>query len=345
VKQPRILFVVPSFNRAHDLPRTLAAIAAQRHAADLAILVVDNASTDHTAAVMAELARTLPVPVTHHVKAPEGPTVARNLGLARGLEAEGPAALVALVDSDVELAPGWLAAALDAMTQDARLAQVAGPLVYAHARDTLNSYGGETGPLGLCWDRLEGAPLTQAASPCEVGWINTAAVLMRAGPVLEAGGFDTSFFYGYEEPDLGLRLARRGWRSRVVPGALAIHHVGAAVTRSHPDIVFHYTKNRLRMGLKNFAPAHLLWWVPVSLAYGLLDAALHQPRMARLRALGHTLADLPALWSARRQARGGPALGSARFASRWFPPTRLHAQRRRGGAGEAATADDRVPLA
>jgi hypothetical protein len=101
------------------------------------------------------------------------------------------------------------------------------------------------------------------------------------------------------------------------------------------------------MGIKNFTPAHLLWWVPASLAYALLDAALHRPRAARLRALRHTLADLPSLWAARRVARGAPGGVAPRFAARWFPPTRLRAQRRRGGASAPATAvaDDRVPLA
>ncbi len=340
-----ILFVIPSFNRAPDLPRTIGAIAAQDWPREaLSVLVVDNASTDDTAAVVADLAARLPIRIDYHRKAPEGPAVARNIGLARA-PTDG---FCAFVDSDVELDPGWTRATVAAMGSDPRLALVGGQVVFAHDRSVLNCFGGALSPLGLCWDLEEGSPVAAAAAPRDVLWMNASAILARTGPVHGAGGFDERFFYAYEEPDLGLRLALEGWRCRVVPDAVAIHHVGSDIGRSHPGIVFHHVKNRLRMGLKCFGPTTLAWWLPVAAAHALLDAVLHDPRGARLRALAWNLRYLPDTLRARaaiQARRTVPHREAFRLMqARWFPPTRLGGLRRRpvGGIAVGPVADDRT---
>lgn len=347
-----VLFVVPTFNRAADLPRTIEAIAAQAWPADrLQILIVDNASTDDTANVVAGLVARLPCRIEHIRKAREGPTVARNLGLRLALERFGPHGLVALVDSDVQLDAGWLAATSAALAADPGLAQVGGKLVFAHAPDVLNSFGGALGRLGLAWDAEEGEAATPITMARNVLWINTSAVLMRPAVIQEVGGFDEQFFTGYEEPDLGLRLAMAGWRSQVVPDAVALHHTGTAIGQSHPEIVFHYNKNRLRMGLKSLGAARLFWFVPVSIAYTLVDASLHRPRAPRLRSIMWNLRMLGETWHLRRitqRARRVPDREAlALLAPRLFPPERLGGNRRRPMRGSIAVRqpDDRVEVA
>jgi GT2 family glycosyltransferase len=340
-----VLFVVPTFNRAHELPRTLRAIADQRWPSDrMAILVIDNSSTDDTSAVLADIGKQLPCKLEHMRKAPEGPTVARNIGLRRGV-----GGYVALVDSDVELDAGWTAVTVAALEADPSLAQVSGKLVFAHDQTILNSYGGETGWLGLSWDRAEGNPTHSVAQPAEVLWINTAAVMLRPELVLEVGGFDELFFYGYEEADLGLRLALTGRRSMVVPDAVAIHHTGLGIGVSAPLIVFHYTKNRIRMGIKALGGGLLPIFLLISLSYGLLDAMLHRPRAARFRALIWNFSHLGDSWRQRRvaqKARTAPDWRVLRLISRRpFPPHRLKGLRRRPVRGSniaASSADDRV---
>jgi GT2 family glycosyltransferase len=341
---PFVLFVVPTYNRAADMPRTLGAIAAQHWPSErMAILVVDNGSTDDTAEVLAELARRLPCKVEHLRKAPEGPTVARNIGLRRGL-----GGFVALVDSDVELTPGWTAATCAALLSDPMLAQVGGPLVFGHDRSVLNSYGGVTNLLGLSWDIGEGGPASVADAPRDVLWINTSAVLFRPEPAVAAGGFDEGFFYACEEPDLAIRLAGQGWRNRVVPEAVAIHHVDTRVVPGAPTFVFHFVKNRVRMGLKSWTGWRLLLCVALNLGYGLADAALHPPRWARLKALLWNVANIRQTWRLRREVLAQRTVPEARIAAllekRMFPPTRLHGLRRRvvPGAAVEQGADDRV---
>jgi GT2 family glycosyltransferase len=338
---PHVLFVVPTFNRAAELPRTIGAIAEQHWPADrMAVLVVDNSSTDDTPRVLTDLKRRLRVPVEHLRKAPEGPTVARNIGLQRGL-----GRLVALVDSDVELDPHWTEATVAALAAEPELAQVGGKLLFGHDPDLLNSYGGALGRLGLAWDLAEGEPASSETEPRDVLWISTSAVLMRPEPILAVGGFDEGFFLGGEEPDLGLRLAIAGWRSRVVPEARAFHHTGTMIGRIHPDAVFHSSKNRLRMILKSFGPARLLWLIPASLGYVLLDAALHRPRSARLRALSWNVNHLRETLRLRDQTQNRRTTSDhdalKRMTSRWFPPTRLAGLRRRIVPGMTVKGADR----
>jgi GT2 family glycosyltransferase len=342
-----VLYVVPTFNRAANLPVTIGAIAAQRWPdACKSILVVDNASTDNTAEILADLASRLPFPLEHLRKKPEGPTVARNIGLSRGRDR-----YVALVDSDVELDPGWTEATVGAMDADPALAQVGGKLVFGHNPGVLNSYGGVLGRFGLAWDRAEGEPAASCAAPMDTLWINTSAVLLRPEPVLDVGGFDAGFFYAYEEPDLGLRLAIAGWRSRVIPTAVALHHVDTLVVESHPDFVFHYCKNRLRMGIKSLAFPRLVPFLMVSAAYGLLDSLLHRPRGARLRALWWNVTHWGETWRLRQTAQARRTVPDrqalAAVDRRCFPPQRLRAMRRRAVAGGSYGTghDDRVEVA
>ena len=71
-----VLYVVPTYNRARDLPRTLHAIATQDWDHErMAILVVDGGSQDATPAVVEALARTLPCRVELLRKANEGPAI------------------------------------------------------------------------------------------------------------------------------------------------------------------------------------------------------------------------------------------------------------------------------
>ncbi|MGC5699899.1 glycosyltransferase family 2 protein [Pseudomonas sp. NFXW11] len=97
-----ISVVVPTYNYAHLLPRALDSVLGQ-WAADLELIVIDDGSTDNTAAVLADyVARFAQVRV--HVQANAGAAAARNhgIGLATGR-------YVLLLDADDELTDGAIA--------------------------------------------------------------------------------------------------------------------------------------------------------------------------------------------------------------------------------------------
>lgn len=91
--------IIPTYNRAHLIPRAIRSAVANLQSGD-EIVVVDDASTDHTAEVVAGC----PGPIRYLRIAHGGAGVARNHGVAA---AQGD--LVAFLDSDDEWLPDKLA--------------------------------------------------------------------------------------------------------------------------------------------------------------------------------------------------------------------------------------------
>lgn len=340
-----ITVVIPTFNRAADLVRALAAL--QRQTAGVPrVIVVDNASSDDTAARVAALQPSWSGRLDYLRKEPEGPAAARNRGLAMACTR-----WVLFIDSDVELPPDWAALALARAEADPAIAALGGLVLYAFDPGRINAYGGELGAMGLAWDALEGQPVDAALAPAERLWINCSAMLARCDAVRAVGGFDDRFFYGYEDSDLGWRLRLAGHRVMVAPELRVLHHVDATNGAAHPQITFHASKNRLASLLRNASAASLPWRLGAYLAYSLADLLLRGQRRSRLRALAWNLEQLPATWRLRRHTQAQREVSDAEVfavtSRRWFPPTPLGRQRRRDSGSTAAAptalrADDRV---
>jgi len=98
--------IVPARDAAATLGRTLQALRAQRLDDPYEVIVVDDGSSDATAAI----ARTAGAPVTLITGPALGPAAARN----RGVRAAGGERL-AFCDADVFPDPGWLAAGCGAL--------------------------------------------------------------------------------------------------------------------------------------------------------------------------------------------------------------------------------------
>ena len=100
---PQVSVIVPTYNRAHVLGESLASVLAERDV-DLEVVVVDDGSTDGTAALLAGLGDRRVRPV---VRPHAGIAAARNAGLAA---ARAP--YIAFHDSDDVALPGRLAVPL-----------------------------------------------------------------------------------------------------------------------------------------------------------------------------------------------------------------------------------------
>jgi glycosyltransferase involved in cell wall biosynthesis len=115
-------FVVPAYNEENYLPACLESILAQtagrQHLCE--IVVVNNASTDRTREVA------LRYPGVKVVDEPrKGLTYARQAGF---LNTSGR--LIANVDSDSRLTPGWIDRVIAAFANDSHLVALSGPFIY-----------------------------------------------------------------------------------------------------------------------------------------------------------------------------------------------------------------------
>lgn len=173
--------IVPARNAAPTLPRTLRALAEQDFGGSYEVIVVDDGSTDRTAA----LTREAPGPVTVLEQAARGPAEARNLGVAH---AGGP--LLAFCDADVFPAPGWLRAGADALRR--------ADLVQGHVLPDPEA------PMGP-FDRTLWITF-------EVGLYETASLFVTRELFDRVGGFEA-----WLEPGIGKAMAEDvwfGWKAR-----------------------------------------------------------------------------------------------------------------------------------
>lgn len=107
---PRIVsVVVPVLDAAGTLPRQLDALAAQRYAGAWEVVVIDNGSTDASAALAREWSDRLPDLTVIDARERRGINHARNVGwvASRG-------DFVTFTDADDEVGPGWLSALAEA---------------------------------------------------------------------------------------------------------------------------------------------------------------------------------------------------------------------------------------
>ena len=118
----RLSFVVPAYNEEAYLPACLESILAQTSdlGDDVEIIVVNNASTDRTREVA------LKYPGVRVVDEPrKGLTFARQAGFAAST-----GELIANVDSDSRLTPGWVKRVLKEFAADPKLVSLSGPFIY-----------------------------------------------------------------------------------------------------------------------------------------------------------------------------------------------------------------------
>ncbi len=140
-----------------------------------------------------------------------GPAGARNTGLRAARTA-----LVAFLDADCEVEPGWrggLAALLDA---DPDLALVAPRVRSAPGPSALARYEEHASPLDL-------GPHPSLVGPDRrIAYLPSAALLGRRADLLALGGFDETMRFG-EDVDLVWRLLAAGHRARYVPSVEVRH--------------------------------------------------------------------------------------------------------------------------
>jgi len=196
-----IAVIVPAHNRERMLRRALASVLVQRPA-PAEVIVVDDASSDGTAAVAEEMGARV---VRHERNRGEG--AARNTGIAAATQP-----WVALLDSDDEWLPGHLAALWTHREEHVLVATSSMRCPADPARDRLHGTAGRR-PLVL-------------RSPSEIVFpenpVPVSAVMLRRDIALAAGGYRP--FTHCADFDLLLRCLEHG-SGAVLPQVGAIYHV------------------------------------------------------------------------------------------------------------------------
>ncbi|TAM49219.1 MAG: glycosyltransferase family 2 protein [Acidobacteria bacterium] len=255
----RVGVVIVHFGEEAPTRACLAALRRDRSRADRRVVVVDNggalgAGEWHGAELV-----------------PLGGNPGFGAGVNAGVAVlgAGPFAALVVLNNDIEVANGYLDAAVDAVGR-AGVGLAAGPLRLDRPGGPLWYAGGSVN--WLTGTVRQATSAAAAARERTVGFISGAAFAAGAEAWRRVGGFDPSYFLYNEDVDLCLRLRRGGWRLLFAPAMVAVHRLGA-VTGSRSRSPF-YLEHMAATRLRPFRP----------LAYRLYLAVLHSG-YAGLRAL------------------------------------------------------------
>ena len=292
--------VIPNWN-GRDLlekylPSVIAALAGNR---DNEVIVVDNGSSDGSAAFVRE-------------QFPQVKLIAleRNLGFGGGSNAGVRAAsndVVVLLNSDMRVEPGFLAPLLAGFA-DARVFAVSCQILFTDPAKRRE----ETGLTQGWWEegglrvrhRIDDE--IRDLYPCFYGGGGSCAFDRRK--FLELGGFDPVLepFY-LEDTDLGYQAWKRGWKVLYQPRSVVYHEhrgtIGKRFTEAQIQAVLH--KNFILFVWKNI---HEWQWLASHFFFTYAGALVSvvfgdSPRRASMSGLGRAFLQLPGAMRARWRAR------------------------------------------
>ena len=215
------------------------------------IVVADNASTDGSVAFMKE-----------HFPGVGLILLDRNYGFAEGYNRvmeHVDTEYVLLLNSDVEVTPGWLEPLVAALDADENVVACQ-PKVLDYKRKSHFEYAGAAGGFidrygypfcrGRIFDAVE-EDKGQYDTVADIFWATGAALLVRTAAYRDAGGLDGRFFAHMEEIDLCWRLRARGYRIVCVPASTVYHVGGATLSVGNPRKSYLNFRNNLLMLYKN----------------------------------------------------------------------------------------------
>ena len=221
----KVTVAIPTYNRADFLRQTLAGLVAQQFPREhFEILVIDNNSKDHTAAVVAEFASAKPAP-RYLREEKQGLDHARNRAIA---EARGE--IIVFGDDDILVQPDWLA-------------QMTVPLIAGAGARKIGAVGGEVIPVfpdGLPdWVREWHAPLAFRAdlgplpaqhSPMGANLAFPKWVFEQLGPFHTALDRAAGNYFSGGDSEMVRRVRLAGHEVWFAPAAAVQHQMPASRT-------------------------------------------------------------------------------------------------------------------
>jgi len=272
--------VIPTYNRRSSLRRLLQSLAEQKTPA-AEVIVVDDASSDGTAAM---LAADFPTVSVIRQERNRGPAGCRTAGI-RAARSE----IVVGLDSDVTVDDPEL------LGNVARFF-VENPGVAGAALRILKG-DSNADDVRRWWHPVPHARFAEQSFV--TSYFSGSGYAFRRQAVLEAGLFAEDLFIGSEENDLCYRLLKRRHLLVYTPHLAVRHHEGTAATRSRYQCYFK-PRNQILIAAEHFPLGYAAAYLAPRLAKAALLALVQRQWQNYLQALKEAYQRLPARWSRRQ---------------------------------------------
>lgn len=252
MSQPSVAIVILNWNGKHYLQQFLPSVLNTTYP-NLRIVVADNASTDES---------------VHFLKQsfPEVELLLldKNFGFAKGYNEalkQITADYFVLLNSDVEVTPGWLERIIELLQKDETHAACQ-PKILSFKNKNLFEYAGAGGG----WLDAYGYPFArgrifdiceedkgQHDSTEKIFWATGAAMIIKSKVFNEMDGFDEHFFAHQEEIDLCWRMQLAGYSVFCCPQSVVYHVGGGTLPRGNSKKTFLNFRNNQIMLAKNLS--------------------------------------------------------------------------------------------
>ena len=254
---PTIAVVILNWNGVSLFSRFLPSVITNSREEGVTIYIADNGSTDGS---LDFLRKNFPSVCLI--------TLDENYGFAGGYNQalqKIKADFYVLLNSDVEVTPGWIMPCIRRMQEERDTAAVQ-PKIRSYAERDKFEYAGAAGGFIDYW----GYPFCrgrilykveedtgQYDQPASLFWASGACMFIRSELFQASGGFDEDFFAHMEEIDLCWRLKNQGWQIKSEPKSVVFHLGGATLSYQSPRKVYLNFRNSLWMMVKNLPDGQL----------------------------------------------------------------------------------------
>lgn len=264
IQSPTVAVVILNWNGKRFLEKFLPSVMQTTYAATK-IIVADNASTDDSVSF---LNQNYPSVAQIHNSSNEGFAKGYNTALKQ-VEAK----YYVLLNSDVEVTPGWIEPVIALMEKDNSIAACQ-PKILSYNNKATFEYAGAAGGwidaygYAFCRGRLfndceEDKGQYNTVEP--IFWASGCALFIRSDIYHAVNGMDELFFAHQEEIDMCWRIQLAGYKIMACPTSVVYHVGGGTLPQGNPRKIFLNYRNNLIMMYKNYPFFERLWKIPLRL--------------------------------------------------------------------------------
>ncbi|MDO4632291.1 MAG: glycosyltransferase family 2 protein [Eubacteriales bacterium] len=290
MKKAKVSVVIPNYQGERFLRACLDSLK-QQTLKDMEIIIVDNASTDGSVALI-------------RAEYPEIELITRseNTGFCGAVNTgirHANAEYVILLNNDTTADPHFAEELYRAVSADPQIFSAQAMMLQMDAPELIDDAGDTYNALGWARARGKGKRVDQFHASEDIFACCGGAAIYRKSVFEKIGYFDEAHFAYLEDIDIGYRAKICGYRNRLVPKAV-IYHKGSAATGSRYNAfkVSHAARNNIYLIYKNMSR----WQILINLPF---LAAGHLIKFLFFLCKGFGLTYLKGLWQGILLARKG----------------------------------------